>query len=74
MSPNTSSMRNTEVKFIGENGENTGTRRGSNDGAARRVSSKQEIDLNKSVDKTSLRSRGKKHSHNKSNRSKQNIR
>lgn len=72
MSPHTSSMRNTEVKFLADNGEKTGARRGSNDGATRRISSKQEIDLNKSVDKTSLRSRSKKHSHNKSTRSKQN--
>ena len=72
MSPHTSSMRNTEVKFLAENGEKTEARRGSIDSATRRISSKQDIDLNKSVDKTSLRSRGKKYSHNKSTRSKEN--
>ena len=59
MLPHTSSLRNTEVKFV-ENGVKADARRGSNDSGTRRISSKQEIDLNKSIDKTSLKSRGKK--------------
>ena len=72
MSPHTSSMKNTDVKFVGE-GEKSRARRGSIDSGTRRISSKQEVDLNKSIDKTSLRSRGKKHSLNKSTRSRENL-
>ena len=62
-------MRNTEVKFKVENSEKKVLRRDSENSASRRSRRSSRRDLNKDVDKTSLRSRGRRQGHNKSTRS-----